>query len=239
MIEDIIRFATTGNVAEMIGEPLMGEGGIIVPPPGYWKQVKQILDRHEILLIADEVQSGFGRTGKLFAYEHYGIEPDMVTMAKGIAAGFPISACVTRDDIANAFRPGDHLSTFGGNPVACAAALANIEVMLDEKLPEQASKKGEVVKQQLNELAERHSCIGEIRGQGLMIGVELVKDQKTKEPAKELTAQLREYCLKQRILIGAGGVNANVIRFQPPLVISEEQLDRIVNTLEDGIKSLT
>jgi len=239
MIEDIIRYSTKNDVAELIGEPVMGEGGIIVPPPEYWSKVKHILDAHEILFIADEVQSGFGRTGKLFAYEHYGVEPDMITMAKGIAAGFPISACTVRADIAEAFQPGDHLSTYGGNPVACAAALANIQVMEDERLPEQSMKKGDYAMKRFREIAERNDFIGEVRGKGLMIGVELVKDQGTKAPASTLVGKIRDYCLTQRVLIGAGGAHGNVLRLQPPLVISNEQLDQIIDTIETGLTTLS
>ena len=128
-IEDVIRFTTADDVAAFIAEPVMGEGGIIVPPANYFKEVKKVLDRHGILFIADEVQSGFARTGKMFAIEHYGVEPDILVTAKGIADGFPLSAFTTRPEIAAAYKPGDHLSTFGGNPVSCAAALANIEFM--------------------------------------------------------------------------------------------------------------
>ena len=134
-IEDVIRFTTADDVAAFIAEPVMGEGGIIVPPANYFKEVKKVLDRHGILFIADEVQSGFARTGKMFAIEHYGVEPDILVTAKGIADGFPLSAFTTRPEIAAAYKPGDHLSTFGGNPVSCAAALANIEFMEQEDLP--------------------------------------------------------------------------------------------------------
>ncbi len=139
-IDDVIRFATSGDVAAFIAEPVMGEGGIIVPPPNYFKEVKKILDQHGILFIADEVQSGFGRTGKMFAYEHYGVDPDILVTAKGIADGFPLSAFTTRPEIAAAYKPGDHLSTFGGNPVSCAAALASIEFMQKENLAAQSRR---------------------------------------------------------------------------------------------------
>src|SRR5205823_3444080 len=126
-LDDVIRFETSGDVAAFIAEPVLGEGGIIVPPPNYFREVKKVLDKYGILFIADEVQSGFARTGKMFAIEHYGVDPDILVTAKGIADGFPLSAFTTRPEIADAFKPGDHLSTFGGNPVSCAASLANIE----------------------------------------------------------------------------------------------------------------
>ena len=133
-IEDIIRFTTAGDVAAFIAEPVMGEGGILVPPAKLFPRSKKVLDQHGILFIADEVQSGSGRTGKMFAIEHYGVEPDILVTAKGIADGFPLSAYTTRPEIAAAYKPGDHLSTFGGNPVSCAASLANIELMEEENL---------------------------------------------------------------------------------------------------------
>ncbi len=141
-LEHTIQYSTSDNVAAFVAEPVMGEGGIITPPKEYFTEVKKVLDAHGILLFADEVQSGFGRTGKLFAIEHYGVEPDIMTMAKGIADGFPLSAFIARPEVADSFRPGDHLSTFGGNPVSCAAALANIAFFEREKLPEQAAVKG-------------------------------------------------------------------------------------------------
>lgn len=231
-LRDVIDFQTSGSVAAFIAEPVMGEGGIIVPPEGYFKRVKEILDEFNILFIADEVQSGFGRTGKFFAIEHYKVEPDIMAMAKGIAGGFPLSAFITREEIAKSFKPGDHLSTFGGNPVSCAAALANIEFLLDEKIPEKAFEKGEKFMFKLkNELMKKHKLIGDIRGKGLMIGLELVKD-KEKAPASEEAAQVIEICRENAVLIGIGGVYGNVIRIQPPLVIDENQLEKALGVLD-------
>jgi 4-aminobutyrate aminotransferase len=231
-LRDVIDFQTSGSVAAFIAEPVMGEGGIIVPPEGYFKKVKEILDEFKILFIADEVQSGFGRTGKLFAIEHYKVEPDIMAMAKGIAGGFPLSAFITRDEIAKSFKPGDHLSTFGGNPVSCAAAIANIEFLLDEKIPEKAFEKSEKFMPRLrNELMKKHKLIGDIRGKGLMIGLELVKN-KDKTPAFEETDQIKEICRENGLLIGVGGVYGNVIRIQPPLVIDENQLEKALGVLD-------
>ena len=133
-VEDVINYHTSGNVAAFIAEPILGEAGIVVPPAGYFRRVKEILDRHGILLIVDEVQTGFGRTGRMFGIEHYGVEPDIMTMAKGIASGFPLGGFIARPEIADSFQPGEHLSTFGGNPVACAAAVATLDVIADEHL---------------------------------------------------------------------------------------------------------
>jgi 4-aminobutyrate aminotransferase len=229
-LEDVIRFETSGDVAAFIAEPVMGEGGIIVPPQNYFREVKKILDENGILFIADEVQSGFGRTGTMFAIEHYGVVPDILVTAKGIADGFPLSAFTTRPEIAAAFKPGDHLSTFGGNPVSCAASLANIEVMLAENLPAKASDTGEYAREKLLELQKKNPIIGDVRGRGLMIGVELVRDEKL-TPANSEAEAVRDALLRHGVLAGVGGVYGNVVRFQPPLIIRREQIDRAIDAL--------
>ncbi len=234
-LRDIIKFHTSGNVAAFIAEPVMGEGGIIVPPDNYFKLVKEILDEEGILFIADEVQCGFGRTGKLFAVEHYGVVPDIMTTAKGIAGGFPLSAFTTTPEIADAFKPGDHLSTFGGNPVSCAAALANMEVMLQDDLPGKAENSGRIFMNALRDAQHEYDIIGDVRGKGLMIGIELVKDA-DKTPNREAAAKIRELCLENGLLIGTGGVYGNVLRLQPPLTISEEEIERALDILLRAIK---
>jgi len=238
-IRDVIDYCTSKGVAAFIAEPILGEGGIISPPPEYFKIVKETLDEYGILFIADEVQTGFSRTGKLFAVEHYGVEPDIMTLAKGIADGFPISACIAREDIGNAFEPGDHLSTFGGNPVSAAAALANINVMLRDRLPDQVAEKGEYIMKRLDEMKEQYPIIGDVRGKGLMIGIELVKDQKKKTPAVEEVRKIRDLCREKGLLVGSGGVKGCVLRIQPPLVIEKEQIDKALNILEESIKEVT
>jgi len=234
-LEEVIRFSTAGDVAAFIAEPVMGEGGIIVPPPDYFREIKKVLDRHGILFICDEVQSGFGRTGKMFAIEHYGVEPDVVVTAKGIADGFPLAAFTTRDEIAASFRPGDHLSTFGGNPVSCAASIANIEYMLEERLCEQTLEKGTYLMDRLNKLKRDQPLIGEVRGLGLMVGMELVTDEK-RTPATAETEAVRDNCFAAGVLIGVGGVYGNVVRVQPPLVITHQQLDHAVDAISQGIQ---
>ena len=223
-LDEIIHFSTSGDVAAFIAEPVMGEGGIIVPPPNYFREIKKVLDRHAILFICDEVQSGFGRTGKMFAIEHYGVEPDILVTAKGIADGFPLAAFTTRDEIAAAFRPGDHMSTFGGNPVSCAAGLANIEFLLEEHLCAKTGRDGEYLMQRLRQNARDLPLVGEIRGLGLMVGIELVHDDQ-RTPAPEAAEAVRCHCFTNSVLIGVGGVYGNVVRIQPPLVITREQLD--------------
>ena len=237
-IDDVVRFATSNDVAAFIAEPVMGEGGIIVPPLNYFKEVKRVLDQQGILFIADEVQSGFARTGKLFAIEHYGVEPDILVTAKGIADGFPLSAFTTRPEIAAAYKPGDHLSTFGGNPISCAAALANTNFMEKENLPARAAESGNYVMSKLRELQKKNPLIGEVRGLGLMIGVELVKDEKLTPAAAEAEA-IRDACLRRGMLIGVGGTYGNVVRFQPPLVITRQQLDQALGIFAEALQEVT
>src|SRR5881227_2603219 len=233
-IEDVIRFTTSDDVAAFIAEPVMGEGGIIVPPRNYFKEVKKTLDHHGILFIADEVQSGFARTGKMFAIEHYDVDPDILVTAKGIADGFPLSAFTTRPEITAAFKPGDHLSTFGGNPVSCAAALANIEFMEKENLPARATETGNYVMAKLRELQKDNPLIGEVRGLGLMIGVELVRDEKL-TPASSEAEAIRDALLRQGVLVGVGGVYGNVVRFQPPLIITRQQIDQALEAFATAL----
>lgn len=232
-LEEILLYNTYGCVAAFIAEPVLGEGGIIVPPEGFFKEVMRILKRHSILFICDEVQTGFGRTGRMFGIEHYGVEPDILVVAKAIAAGLPLSGFIARREVADAFRPGDHLSTFGGNPVSCAAALANIRVIEEQGLVRAAEEKGRWFMERLQELASRHSLIGEVRGKGLMIGLELVKDRPSKEPAPEEGKRIRQACLERGILVGLGGIYGNVLRIQPPLVINKDQMQRVIEVLDE------
>lgn len=236
-VEQILKFDTTGDVAAFIAEPVLGEGGIIVPPASYFQKVKTILDRHNILFIADEVQTGFGRTGTMFATEHFGVEPDILVMAKGIADGFPLSAFTTREEIAAAFQPGDHLSTFGGNPVSCAAALANIRYIEQENLCAKARGNGQHMLQALNAMRSDFPIIGEVRGVGLMIGLELVKDGGL-TPADADAQAVQAACLRDGVLVGVGGVYGNVVRLQPPLVISKEQIDIALAALKKAIANV-
>jgi len=236
-IDEAVRFATAGDVAAFIAEPVWGEGGILVPPPNYFQEVKKVLDKHGILFIADEVQSGFARTGKMFAIEHFGVTPDILVTAKGIADGFPLSGFTTRPEIADAYKPGDHLSTFGGNPVACAAALANIQFLEREKLAGRTLENGKYVMGKLRDLQGDNPLIGEVRGLGLMIGIELVKDAAL-TPATAEAEAIREVCRENGLLVGVGGVYGNVVRFQPPLVITKQQLDKAVDVFAGALKEV-
>jgi 4-aminobutyrate aminotransferase/(S)-3-amino-2-methylpropionate transaminase len=236
-IDDVINFHTADHVAFFVAEPLLGEGGLIVPPDDYFKVAKEVLDQHDVLLIADEVQSGFCRTGTTFAIEHYGVQPDIMAMAKGIANGFPLGAFMARAEIADAFQPGDHLTTFGGNPVSCAAALANIRFMEETDLAGQAAEKGRRVMQALREIKPKSATIGEIRGRGLMIGIEMVEDSRSKVPAPDEAKKIKAAVRDRGVLIGIGGVYGNVLRIQPPLTISDTELDSVLAAMTQALET--
>ncbi len=220
------------TIAAMIIEPVQGEGGFIVPPKEFLPGLKTIAQKYGIVLIADEIQTGFGRTGKMFAVENYGVEPDLMTMAKSIAAGMPLSAVVGKAEIMDAPGPGMIGGTYAGNPLACAAGLATIKYIEQKKLPDRAAKIGASVVGRLKSMQEKYSLIGDIRSLGAMIGIELVKDRETKEPAKEETAQITQECLSQGLIIISAGIYGNVIRMLMPLVITDEQIERALNILE-------
>jgi|SRR5579862_1453623 len=236
-LEQTLKLSTSGDVAAFVAEPIMGEGGIIVPPSSYFRAVKEILDQHKILFIVDEVQSGFARTGAMFAIEHYGVEPDIIVTAKGIANGFPLSAFTTTDEIAASFRPGDHLSTFGGNPVCCAAALANINFIEQENLCAKAKEDGGFIIERIKSMCGALSILGEVRGAGLMIGLELIRDERL-TPAPAMAEAVQAACLEKGLLVGVGGVYGNVVRIQPPLTINREQIEFALAALADCLESV-
>lgn len=232
-VERVIDTQTSGDLAAMFLEPVMGEGGIILPPSKeYFKIVSEILEKHEALLVADEVQTGFGRTGGMFASEHFGIDADIMTLAKGMGGGFPLGAFIAKPELADAFQAGDHMSTFGGNPVSCAAALATIEVILREKLPARAEKLGKTLGKKLLELKEEFPAIGDVRGIGLMYGIELA-EPKSKSPMEELAAKIKDALRERGFLVGKGGFGNSVIRIQPPLVVTEAQLSSLIESLRE------
>ncbi len=221
------------DVAAIFAEPIQGEGGYIVPPPEYFGKLKKLCEEHNILLVDDEVQAGFGRTGKMFAIEHWDVVPDIVCMAKGIASGMPLGACVASSEIMS-WPPGAHASTFGGNPVSCAASLATIE-LLQGGLIENAAKVGAYVLGRLQEMKEKYPLIGDVRGKGLMVACELVKDRKTKKPAKkEVEAVIWDAWRKGVLLLPCG---KNAIRFVPPLIVTEEQAAFALDVFEKVIKN--
>lgn len=237
-VRDVIDFDTSGDVAAFVAEPIMGEGGLIVPHDEYFQKVKSILDDHGILLIADEVQTGFGRTGLLFGIEHYGVVPDILVMAKGIASGFPLGGFIAAPNVADSFEPGEHLSTFGGNPVSCAAALATLEFIESERLCERSADLGRWLLAQLESLSDRHAIIGEVRGRGLMIGVELVSSRSEKVPSPEVATKVKAQLRERGVLIGVGGFYGNVLRFQPPLVVERGQLEFAMESLDEVLSRI-
>ncbi len=229
-LEDLFkRTVAPQEVAAIIVEPIQGEGGYIVPPAEFHQQLRKLCDQHGILLVVDEVQSGMGRTGHMFAMEHWGVVPDIVCLAKGIASGMPLGAIIARADIMD-WGPGSHASTFGGNPVSCVAALETIK-LLEEHLIANARDVGAHLKGKLVELMARHKLIGDVRGLGLMIGVELVRDRTTKEPASTERDEIVQACFRKGLLLLGCGVNT--LRFCPPLVVTKEQCDTAVSILDE------
>lgn len=230
VVDDLMKTATSGHPAALIAEAIQGNAGIITPPPGYFTRLKEILDAHHTLLIIDEVQSGFARTGKMFAIEHYGVAPDIMTMAKALGNGVPISAFIATLEIADRYtQPG--ASTLGGNPVSSAAGLAVLDYIEQHRLLENATVRGEQLTAGLKELKQRHPVIGDIRGHGLMRGAEFVHHDKT-PAAAELDIVLEK--LKDHgILVGKNGIARNVMAFQPPLIITAADVDHLLNRLDD------
>lgn len=228
----LIRRRTSGKIAAMIVEPIQGNAGIVTPTPHYFKKLKALLEAHNILLIVDEVQTGFGRTGKMFAIENFGIVPDIMTVAKALGNGFPIGAYITTEKIATAFtRPS--ASTLGGNPVSTMAGLSVLTYLEEAKLLENANARGEQLQNGLRELATRHSLIGDVRGLGLMVGAELVTNRKTLAPAADQVDVILEKMKDRGILVGKNGEHRNVLAMQPPLVITEEDVAFFLQNLDE------
>ena len=212
------------RVAAIIIEPVLGEGGFVPAPRAFLKELRALTERHGIILIADEIQSGFGRTGKFFAIEHSGVTPDLVTVAKSLAAGFPLSGVVGRAEVMDAPGPGGLGGTYGGNPVACAAGLAVMDVMRDERLPDRAGRIGSVVEERMRSWASEYELVGDVRVMGAMAGLELVRDRKTKTPADTETAKILALARERGLILLRAGTHHNVIRTLMPLTIPDDQL---------------
>ncbi|MDP9150342.1 MAG: aspartate aminotransferase family protein [Myxococcota bacterium] len=238
-IEDLIATTTTGEVAGIIVEPILGVGGFIVPPPGWMQVAVEIVRKHGGIFICDEVQTGFGRTGKMWGIEHDAVQPDIMTMAKGIANGLPISAIVTTSPIARAWTAGN-ISTFGGNPVSCAAANATIDTIVAVRLVENAAAMGALLREGLEALKTKHTLIGEVRGRGLMQGLELVGDEKggDRSPAPGATLRLFEETKRRGLLVGLGGLRGNVVRVAPPLVVDRGQVTDALRILDESLGAI-
>jgi alanine-glyoxylate transaminase/(R)-3-amino-2-methylpropionate-pyruvate transaminase len=235
-IRDLIRTSTPGKVAAFIAESIQGAGGVMHGARNYLKEVYAIVHEAGGLCIADEVQTGFGRTGEHYwGFQNFDVVPDFVTMAKGIGNGVPLGAVTTRMDIAKSLAQKLHFNTFGGNPVSMAASLAVLDVIDEEGIQANAKKLGARFKSGLERLAKSHKIIGDVRGMGLMLGVEMVRDRGTKEPAKEETADILEAAREMGVLVGKGGMNGNVLRIKPPMCITEADVDFALDVLSNSL----
>ncbi len=233
-LEDMLNVATSGDVACMIAEPIQGVGGFVTPPDGYFAGLKSVLDREGILFISDEVQTGWGRTGENFwGYEAHGITPDVITFAKGIANGLPMGGVIARGEIMDSLS-ANSISTFGGNPLATAAALANLNYVLEHDLQTNAFKVGQRLRSGIDRIGDEVPVIGEVRGKGLMIGVELVKAGGL-EPDPGVTTAVMEAAKDEGLLIGKGGLHGNVLRIAPPLSLTEDEADEGLEKLSAAI----
>jgi len=240
-VEELILTTTTGHIAGALVEPIMGVGGFVTPPDGWMETFVGIVRKYGGLFISDEVQTGFGRTGgKMWGIEHSSVKPDIMTMAKGIANGYPISAVLTTGAIADAWK-GGNISTFGGNPISCAAANATIDQITGDKLVENAAAMGKILREGLEALKAKYTIIGEVRGRGLMQGVELVNDEKAgdRTPAVQATTRLFEETKKRGMLIGRGGLYGNVLRVAPPLVVGKNEIQDALKILDEAFGALS
>jgi 4-aminobutyrate aminotransferase len=221
-------------VATIFVEPIQGEGGYIVPPPEFHREMNNIAKKYGILYVADEVQSGMGRTGKMFAMEHFGVDPDIIALAKGIASGMPLGALTARAEIMD-WEAGSHASTFGGNPVSCMAALSTIE-LLEEGLMENATVQGKHLMDGLVKLQQSHECMGDVRGKGLMVAVEFVKDRETKEPARKWRNHIIKHAFQKGLLLLGCGENS--IRFCPSLTVNTAEVDKCLSIFDDVVREV-
>ncbi len=237
--EILISHVSAENTAAIIFEPIQGEGGFIAPPKEYFQKLRKICDKNSILMIADEIQTGMGRTGYMFAMDYYGVEVDITTVAKSLGAGMPISAVVGKKDIMDSVHLGGIGATYAANPIACAAALAVFDIFESENLLAKAKVLGEKLKLILKALQEKHALIGDIRGIGPMIAFELVYDRDAKTPAPDKVKQLVEFCLEKNLIILACGTYKNVIRLLMPLVITEEQMERGMEIIDSGLTAIS
>jgi len=229
------KYVPPEDTAAILYEPIQGEGGYVVPPPEYPKRLKKLADKYGLLLIDDEVQSGMGRTGKWFAIEHWDVEPDIICSAKGLASGMPLGAIIAKSEVMD-WVGGSHASTFGGNPLSCAAAIAVIEVIKEEKLLENATKQGIYIMKRLEELKARSEIVGDVRGKGLMVGLEIVEDKKSKKPAPEKVKEIMMRSWKRGVAVITCG--ASTIRIAPPLPITRELIDSALDIIEDTVKEV-
>jgi 4-aminobutyrate aminotransferase/(S)-3-amino-2-methylpropionate transaminase len=225
--------APGNKIATILVEPIQGEGGFVTPPPEYFKELRKIADENGIILTIDEIQTGFGRTGKMFAIEHWGVDPDMMTVGKALSNGLPLSGVVAKKELLQKAADGSIGGTYGGNPVACAAAIGVMEIMKRDNIPGRASRLGSLMWKRLQEMGKKHELIGDIRGKGMMLAIELVKDKRTKEPAIEEAKKILEAGRSRGLLLLKAGLYGNVVRFHPPLTIEEELLSKGLDIVDE------
>lgn len=236
-IEDTIleKLAPSEDVSCLVAEPIQGAAGYIVPPDNFMPKLEELCEKHDIMFVMDEIQSGYGRTGKWFASDHWGVEPDIVTVSKAMASGLPAGAAISRADLMD-WETGAHENTLGGNPVVCSAALSVLEAMKSDNLVENAAEVGEYLIERFEELSEEYPLLGDVRGKGMMIGLEFVEDKNTKKPAEEERDQIMEKAFKQGlILLGAGDSS---VRLAPPLTLTKEQADTGLKIFEDSLSEV-
>lgn len=238
-IKEVIEYQTPGEIACFIGEPIQGVGGAVTPPKEFFKIVYDIVRQHGGLCYADEVQGGFGRTGTHYwSHQNWDVVPDGITMAKGIGNGIPLGGFTTTEEISEEMTNRIHFNTFGGNPISMTQGLATLEVIDEENIQQNALEVGNHLKDALHALREKHDLIGEVRGMGLMLGVELVRDRKTKEPANAEAAQIMETMKHRGVLLGKGGLYGNTLRIKPPMCITKDDADYLVQSLDESISEL-
>jgi alanine-glyoxylate transaminase/(R)-3-amino-2-methylpropionate-pyruvate transaminase len=238
-VKNVIEYQTPGEIACFIGEPIQGVGGTVTPPKEFFQIVYDIVRQHGGICIADEVQGGFGRTGRHYwSHQNYDVTPDMVTMAKGIGNGAPLGAMTTTEPISEVMKKRIHFNTFGGNPISMTQGLATLEVIDAENIQQNALEVGGYLKDKLLELQEKHELIGEVRGLGLMLGVELVTDRKSKEPASKEAADVMELCRDRGLIIGKGGLKGNTLRIKPPMCITKDDADFLVACLDEVLETV-
>ena len=236
IVEDALKTRVPGVAAAMIAEPIICVGGVLTPPPEYWPKVEATCRRNKITLIHDEVFSGWGRTGKMFAHEHWNVQPDVVTFAKAIGGGVPLGGFIATEELGTAFEEGDHFTTFGANnQIGIAAGHAVLDVIEREDLVKRSATMGATFIEGLRRLAAKHPCIGDVRGLGLMIGVEIVNDRASREPAPQLTKRVQQAMRERGVLVSITGVHGCVLRITPPLVITESQVGMALETLDSAL----
>ena len=229
------KYIPPEDTAAILVEPVQGEGGYVVPPPEYHQRLKKLADKYGLLFIVDEVQSGMGRTGKWFAIEHWGVEPDIICTSKALASGLPLGACIAKAKVMD-WVPGSHASTFGGNPLSCVAASAVIDVIKEERLLENATKQGAYIMKRLNELKEKSEIVGDVRGKGLMVGMEIVEDKESRKPAPQKVTEIMMRSWKRGVNVISCG--ASTIRIAPPLIITKELVDSALDIIEDTVRQV-